>query len=169
MYNFVFVPEPSGHPIQDSRLIQIHFYAIANPLQADRGFATDEVSFSVTIYFGYVGYWGDGGWWIEESGERSAGYKFSQPPESYVEICTSFYLFQDQMTDQLGRLLDPYPTASLFVHFPSSYAPAPVPLPLTHLWQRYFVLVWCNLPGEPSTRSIIKQCKNVNFIVFTYG
>ncbi len=29
------------------------------------------------------------------------------------------------MADQLGRLLDPYPTAQLFVHFLSLDAPAP--------------------------------------------
>jgi hypothetical protein len=43
--------------------------------------------------------------------------KFSQPAESYVETCTNFYVFSvsTQMADRLGRLLDPYPTAPLFV------------------------------------------------------
>jgi hypothetical protein len=31
LYDFVFVPEPSGHPVRDLRLIRIHFHAIANP------------------------------------------------------------------------------------------------------------------------------------------
>jgi hypothetical protein len=40
------------------------------------------------------------------------------------------------MADWLGMLLDPYQTAPSFVCFPSSYAPAPAPLPSTHHWQR---------------------------------
>jgi hypothetical protein len=57
-------------------------------------------------------------------------YKFSQPFESYVETCTSFYVFfWMQMADRLGRLLDPYPTALLFVHFPLLDTPDPASLP----------------------------------------
>jgi hypothetical protein len=37
------------------------------------------------------------------------------------------------MADQLGRLLDPYPIALSFVRFLSLDAPAPAPLPPTHI------------------------------------
>jgi hypothetical protein len=36
------------------------------------------------------------------------------------------------MADRLSRLLDPNPTALLFVRFPLLDAPTPAPLPLTH-------------------------------------
>ncbi len=77
-------------------------------------------------------------------------------------------IFSMQMADRLGRLLDPYPTAPSFVHFPSSNAPALAPLLLTQHRQRVDLLVWCNLPGEASTGPIFKRPKIINFSVSTY-
>jgi hypothetical protein len=67
------------------------------------------------------------------------------------------------MADQLGRLLDPYPTTLLFFCFLLLDAPAPAPLPSTHHRQRVYVLVWCNSPSVASTGPIFKRHEIVNF------
>jgi hypothetical protein len=72
------------------------------------------------------------------------------------------------MADQVGRLLDPYQTAPLFVRLPSSDAPALAPLPLTHHWQRVHLLAWYDSPGEARTGPIFKCRKIVNFVVSAY-
>ncbi len=51
------------------------------------------------------------------------------------------HIFRTQMAERLGKLLDPYQTAPSFVRFPSSDAPAPAPLPLTHYLKRVHLLV----------------------------
>jgi hypothetical protein len=45
-YDFVFVPEPSGHPIQDLRLIQIHFHAIQPTPIDEWGWGNDVTSYT---------------------------------------------------------------------------------------------------------------------------
>ena len=60
------------------------------------------------------------------------------------------------MADRLGRILDPYPIAPSFDHFPSSNAPAPTPLASTHCRQRANVSVWSNLPSVASTGTIFE-------------
>ncbi len=73
------------------------------------------------------------------------------------------------MADQLGRLLEPYPIALLFVRFLWLDAPAPAPLPLTRHRQRADVLVWCNLTSVASTGPIFKCRKIVNFVMSMSG
>ncbi len=68
------------------------------------------------------------------------------------------------MADQLGRLLDPYPIALLFVYLRSLDAPALVPLPSTHHRQQVYVLVWCDSTSVASTGPIFKRCEIVNFV-----
>jgi hypothetical protein len=72
------------------------------------------------------------------------------------------------MADQVGRLLDPYQTAPLFVRLPLSDAPALAPLPSTHHRQRVHLLAWYNLPGEARTGPILKRRKIVNFVMSAY-
>jgi len=60
------------------------------------------------------------------------------------------------MADRLGRMLDPYPIAPSFDHFPSLNAPAPAPLASTHRRQRVNVSVWSNLPSVASTGTIFE-------------
>ena len=60
------------------------------------------------------------------------------------------------MADRLGRILDPYPIAPSFDHFPSLNAPAPAPLASTHCRQRANVSVWSNLPSVASTGTIFE-------------
>ncbi len=69
------------------------------------------------------------------------------------------------MADQVGRLLDPYQTAPLFVRLPPSNAPALAPLPSTH---HVHLLAWYDLPGEVRTGPIFKRSKIVNFVVSAY-
>jgi hypothetical protein len=73
------------------------------------------------------------------------------------------------MADRLGRLLDPYQNAPSFVRFPSSNAPTPAPLPLTHHWQRVHILVWRDLPSVASTGPIFKRHEIVNFVTSMSG
>jgi hypothetical protein len=47
-------------------------------IQADRGFATDEVSFLSLFILVTEDTVGDGGWWIEERGECYAGYRITE-------------------------------------------------------------------------------------------
>jgi hypothetical protein len=61
------------------------------------------------------------------------------------------------MADQLDKILDPYPIAPLFVHFPTLNAPAPAPLASTHCQQRAHVSVWRNSPSVASTGPIKKK------------
>ena len=68
------------------------------------------------------------------------------------------------MADQVGRLLDPYQTAPLFVRLPSSNAPALAPLPSTHHRQRVHLLAWYDSPGEARTGPIFKRREIVNFV-----
>jgi hypothetical protein len=72
------------------------------------------------------------------------------------------------MADQVGRLLDPYQTAPLFVRLPSSDAPTLTPLPSTHHRQRVHLLAWYNSPGEARTGPIFKRHEIANFIVSVY-
>jgi hypothetical protein len=60
--------------------------------------------------------------------------------------------------------LDPYPTAPLFVPYPSSDAPAPAPLASTHCRLVVRVAVWRNLPSVASTGPIFRQSKIVTFV-----
>ncbi len=103
-------------------------------------------------------------------GQNHVQYNFSQPPESYVETCTSFYVISGirWLTCCVGYWT---PTQS-HRHLSASCCwtpPPPAPLPSTHHWQRVHLLVWCNLPSLASTVPIFKQRKIVNFIVSTYG
>jgi hypothetical protein len=82
---------------------------------------------------------------------------------------SSSILSRTQIADRLGRLLDPYPTAPLFIRFPSSYAPAPASLPSTHHRQQFCVLVWCDLPSVASTGPIFKRCEIVTFVTSVSG
>jgi hypothetical protein len=61
------------------------------------------------------------------------------------------------MADQQDKILDPYPIAPLFVHFPSLNAPAPAPVALTHCRQRAHVSVWRNSPSVASTGPIFER------------
>ncbi len=61
------------------------------------------------------------------------------------------------MADRLGRILDPYPIAPSFDHFPSLNAPAPAPLASTLCRQRANVSVWSNLPYVASTGTIFER------------
>jgi hypothetical protein len=72
------------------------------------------------------------------------------------------------MADQVGRLLDSYQTAPLFVCLPSSDAPALAPLPLTHHWQQVHLLAWYKSPGEARTGPIFNCRKIVNFVLSVY-
>jgi hypothetical protein len=72
------------------------------------------------------------------------------------------------MADQVGRLLDPYQTASLFVRLPSSDAPTLAPLPSTHHRQRVHLLAWYDSPSEARTGPIFKRREIVNFVVSAY-
>jgi hypothetical protein len=72
------------------------------------------------------------------------------------------------MADQVGRLLDPYQTAPLFVRLPSSDAPTLALLPLTNHQQRVHLLAWYDLLGEARTGPIFKRCEIVNFVVSAY-
>jgi hypothetical protein len=97
-------------------------------------------------------------------------YEFSLPFGSYVETCTSFYVFfRTQKAERLGRLLDPYPTAPLFVPFPSSNAPAPAPLASTHCRLPVCVEVWRNSPSVTSIRLISGGHKIVTFVTKAFG
>jgi hypothetical protein len=73
------------------------------------------------------------------------------------------------MADWLGRLLDPYPSALLFVCFLSLDAPAPALLSSTHHQQRVSILVWCDLLSMASTGPIFKHRKIVNFVMLMSG
>jgi hypothetical protein len=68
------------------------------------------------------------------------------------------------MADWLGRLLDTYPIATTFVCFPSSNAPTPAPLPLTHHRQQVHISVWRDLPSVASSGPIFKQQKIDTFV-----
>jgi hypothetical protein len=72
------------------------------------------------------------------------------------------------MADQVGRLLDLYQTARLFVRLPSSDTPALAPLPSTHHRQQVHLLAWYDSPGEVRTGPIFKRREIVNFIVSAY-
>jgi hypothetical protein len=72
------------------------------------------------------------------------------------------------MADQVGRLLDPYQTAPLFVCLPWSNAPALAPLPSTHHRQRVNLLAWYDSSGEARTGPIFKCREIVNFVVSAY-
>ncbi len=72
------------------------------------------------------------------------------------------------MAHQVGRLLDRYQTAPLFVHLPSSDTPALAPLPLTHHRQRVHLLAWYNSPGEARTGPIFKRREIVHFVMSAY-
>ena len=60
------------------------------------------------------------------------------------------------MADRLGRILDPYPIAPSFDHFPLLNAPAPAPLASTHCRQLAHVSVWSNSPHVASTGTIFE-------------
>jgi hypothetical protein len=77
-------------------------------------------------------------------------------------------IFRTQMADRLGKLLDPYQSATSFVRFPSLDAPYPASLPSTHYRQQVHLLVWCDSPGEARTGPIFKHREIVYFIVFAY-
>jgi hypothetical protein len=72
------------------------------------------------------------------------------------------------MADQVGRLLDPYQIAPLFVRLPSSNTPTLAPLPLTHHQQRLHHLAWYDSTGEAKTGPIFKCREIVNFAVSAY-
>jgi hypothetical protein len=69
------------------------------------------------------------------------------------------------MADQVGRLLDPYQTAPLFLRLPSSDAPTLAPLPLTHHRQQVHLLAWYDSPGEARTGPRFKCREIVNFVM----
>jgi hypothetical protein len=89
-------------------------------------------------------------------------FRYKSGAKPFIPILTVTHLHQfllvlkTQMADQLGRLLDPYPIAPLFVRFPSSDAPTPAPLPSTHHLQQVYLLVWCDSLGEASTGPIFE-------------
>ncbi len=60
--------------------------------------------------------------------------------------------------------MDPYPTAPLFIPFPSSDAPDLAPLASTHCRLVVCVAVWCNAPSVASTGPIFRQNKTVTFV-----
>ena len=60
------------------------------------------------------------------------------------------------MADRLCRILDPYPIAPSFDHFPSLNAPTSAPLASTHCRQQANVSVWSNLPYVASTGTIFE-------------
>jgi hypothetical protein len=84
-------------------------------------------------------------------------YEFSQPPGSYVETCTSFYVFSGPRWLTEDKILDPYQIAPSFVHFPTLNVLAPSSLASTHCWQRAHVSVWRNSPSVASTGPIFEQ------------
>ena len=67
------------------------------------------------------------------------------------------------MDDRLDRILDPYPIAPSFDHFPSLNAPTPAPLALIHRRQQVNVSVWSNLPSVASTSPIFERDKIETF------
>jgi hypothetical protein len=66
------------------------------------------------------------------------------------------------MADWLGRLLDPYPTAPLFVCFLLLDAPALAPLSSTHHRQQVYLLVWCDLP---LWRALVPFLNNLKLLI----
>ncbi len=97
-------------------------------------------------------------------------YEFSLPFGSYVQTCTSFYVFfRTQKAERLGRLLDPYPTAPSFAPFPSSDAPSPAPLASTHCRLAVCVAVWRNSPFVTSIGLISGGHKIVTFVTKAFG
>jgi hypothetical protein len=101
---------------------------------------------------------------------RIAEYEFSLPFGSYVETCTSFYVFfGTQKAEGVGRLFDPYPTAPSFVPFPLSDAPAPAPLASTHCRLAVCVAVWRNSPSVTSIGLISGGHKIVTFVTKAFG
>jgi hypothetical protein len=72
------------------------------------------------------------------------------------------------MADQVGRLLDPYQTAPLFVRLPSSHVPTLAPIPSSHHRQQVHLLAWYNSPGEARTGPIFKRREIVKFVVSAY-
>ncbi len=79
------------------------------------------------------------------------------------------HVFRTQIADQLGRLLDPYPIALLFVCFLSLDTPPLAPLPPTHHRQQLHVLVWCDSPSVASTGPIFKCREIVNFVTSMFS
>ncbi len=72
------------------------------------------------------------------------------------------------MADQVGRILDPYQTAPLFLRLPSSDAPTLAPFLLTHHRQQVHLLAWYDSPGEVRTSPIFKRREIVKFFVSAY-
>ncbi len=73
-------------------------------------------------------------------------------------------IFRTQNAERMGMLLDPYPIAPSFVHFPSLDALAPAPLTLIHYRQWVYILVWHDSPSVASTGPIFKRCKIETFV-----
>ncbi len=66
------------YEIVGNKLVHINLYIFCTNWQADSGFATDEVSFLSLFISVKLDIGGDGGWWIEERGERSTGYGITE-------------------------------------------------------------------------------------------
>jgi hypothetical protein len=103
----------------------------------------------------------------EDNTDLILGYKFSQPPWVLrTDLYQFLRIFRTQKAERLGRLLDPYPTAPLFVPFPSSDTPALAPLASTHCLGLRCVLRFgaiCPLWQAPVS-PIFRQSEIVTFI-----
>ncbi len=77
--------------------------------------------------------------------------------------------FRTQKANRSGKLLAPYLTAPLFVHFLLLDAPAPAPLASSHYWQHEYILDLCNYSSLTSTSSIFKCHKIVHFVMSTFS
>jgi hypothetical protein len=96
--------------------------------------------------------------------ESGKGYEFSLPFGSYVETCNSFYVFSGPKWPSSRRVLDPHPSALLFVCFPSSDATAPAPLASTHCRIAVRDAVRRNSPSVACTGPIFRRSEIVTFV-----
>jgi hypothetical protein len=93
-------------------------------------------------------------------------YKFSLPLGSYIETCTSFYVFSGPrwLVGWIGYWTPiklPYCSSASHHWMPR---PAPAPLASTHCGLAVCVAVWRNLPSVASTGPIFRQSKIVTFV-----
>jgi hypothetical protein len=99
----------------------------------------------------------DGGW--------GRSKEISLPFGSYIETCTSFYVFSGpKWPSSRVEYLDTYRNTPSFVCFPSLDATAPAPLASTHCRLAVHDAVWRNSPSVASTGPIFRRSEIVTFV-----